>query len=562
MVSTDKLNCNLLADLLAGHGIYDVIASPGSRNAPLLTAFTVREKFRLRMVIDERSAAFIALGMAAESGRPVALVCTSGTALLNYAPAVAEAFYRNVPLIVISADRPAEWIDQDDSQTIRQPGCLASIVKFTYDIPARLPADDDRWMAIREINDALILAVSPRRGPVHINIRIDNPLSGLTDYSPDNVRIIHSTAESPSLDNDVANRLAAEIASTPKVMIVAGFMAPDPELNAALNRLAACPNIIVMTETVSNLSGDRFIPAIDLTLSGMSAEKIDDLSPDIVITLGGALVSRKIKEYLRRCNGMKHWHIGCSPHLIDCFRKLSLAVEAEAKHVLTRFAELLSSEAISPSAYQDEWLDAYSHALKSHHRYLNNIGWSDMTAFKIILDGISQDLQLHYSNGTPIRYSQLYGYRHFARVDCNRGVSGIDGSTSTALGASIASKGNVILITGDMSCQYDLAAISSKLLSDKLKIIVMMNSGGGIFRFIESTSKMPRREFFFSESMNLPIRKIAEAYNIPFFEASDVSSLKKSLDDFLSVKGSSAILAVFTPAEESAEILKNYFSRR
>lgn len=562
MVSTDKLNCNLLADILAGHGICDVIASPGSRNAPLLTALSVRKDFRIKMVIDERSASFIALGMAAETGNPVALVCTSGTAVLNYAPAVAEAFYRNIPLVVISADRPAEWIDQDDSQTIRQPGCLSSIVKASYDIPARLPSDDDIWMAVREINDAILLALSPRRGPVHINIRIDSPLGRLSEYSPENVRLIQSTAASPTLDIALASQLAAEIQTTSKVMIVAGFMPPQAELNSALNRLSDCRNIIILTETVANLSGERFIPAIDLTLSAMTAEDLEHHSPDLVITLGGALVSRKIKEFLRRCPELRHWHIGHSNHLIDCFRKLTLAVESEPVDFFTRISDLISPDAIQLSHYQSAWSDSYKKALESHQNYLDRIGWSDMTAFRIILGRLEKQLQLHFSNGTPIRYSQLFGYRHFARVDCNRGVSGIDGSTSTALGASVASRSDLILITGDMSCQYDLAALSSDLLTEKLKIIVIMNSGGGIFRFIESTSNMPAREFFFSQSMNLPVRKLAEAYGIPFFEATDESSLRNSLDDFLSVRGSSAILAVYTPPEESAEILRNYFIRK
>jgi 2-succinyl-5-enolpyruvyl-6-hydroxy-3-cyclohexene-1-carboxylate synthase len=165
-----------LATLLASHGVKRAVLSPGSRNVPLLVAVSKEPSIETEVVVDERSAAFMALGMASISGCPVALVCTSGTALLNYAPAVAEAYYRHIPLVVVSADRPHCWIDQDDSQTIRQQGALASIVKASYDISADAVTPDDDWYANRVINDALINATTGCKGPVHINMQINEPL--------------------------------------------------------------------------------------------------------------------------------------------------------------------------------------------------------------------------------------------------------------------------------------------------------------------------------------------------------------------------------------------------
>ncbi|MDE6582034.1 MAG: 2-succinyl-5-enolpyruvyl-6-hydroxy-3-cyclohexene-1-carboxylic-acid synthase, partial [Duncaniella sp.] len=315
MVTTDKLNCNILADLLIAHGVKLVIASPGSRNAPLLVALSRRPELRMEMVIDERSAAFIALGAAIESGQPVAVCCTSGTALLNYAPAVAEAYYRGIPLIVVSADRPREWIDQDDSQTIRQPRALAGIVKTETDIPAMLDHEPARWMARREINDAIAIALSPRRGPAHINIRIEAPLGNLGEYSPCSAQKIISTSVKPSVSDDVITEAAHLVATSPRVMIVAGFMAPDKELNGALDRIARLPGVAVLTETVANLHSESFISAIDLALNQtLRSGDADTYRPDIVITLGGALVSRKIKEFLRNTPSLIHWHVGVTAH--------------------------------------------------------------------------------------------------------------------------------------------------------------------------------------------------------------------------------------------------------
>ena len=563
MVTTDKLNCNILVDLLIAHGVKLAIASPGSRNAPLLVALSRRCEIRTEMVIDERSAGFIALGAAIESGEPVALCCTSGSAVLNYAPAVAEAYYRGVPLIVVSADRPVEWIDQDDSQTIRQPGALYRIVKTTTDIPPALDSESAKWMATREINDAIAIALSPRRGPVHINIRIDAPLGQQGDYTVGQVAAIRSTAMMPAVSEDVISEAARMICSSERVMIIAGFMAPDAGLSRSLEQISRLPGVTVLTETIANLHSDSFVSAIDLALN--QAMRADDPSiyhPSLVITLGGALVSRKIKEFLRNGPNLNHWHVGVTDHFVDCFRHLSVSVKTSPSVFFSRLADKLSSSISVKSTFGHLWMDAFKRGIDFQERKISSEGWTDMKAFYTLLSSLPADSHLHFSNGTPIRYSQLMGYIPFARVECNRGVSGIDGCTSTALGASFVSPDGVILISGDMSFQYDISALSSTLLSPRLKMIVTMNSGGGIFRFIESTSRLPEREDFFSRCMNLPIKEIAEAYGIRYFRAGNEKELKQSLPEFLSEKSHAAALAIYTPAEESALSLRAYFESR
>ncbi len=564
ILTTDKLSCNILADLLIAHGISLVIASPGSRNVPLLIALSRRKELKVEIVVDERSAAFIALGAAIRSGKPVAICCTSGSALLNYAPAVAEAYYRNVPLIVISADRPVEWIDQDDSQTIRQPGCLTNIVKSQCDIPSDLSYRPVYRMACREINDSLAIALSPSRGPVHINIRIDAPLNRETEYEAGSAPVIRTTGLHPSVSEVVINEAAETISFTPKVLIVAGFMSPDKTLNDALERIVKLSGAVVLTETIANLYSPVFIPAIDLTLNQIlhSGEEYR-YKPLLVITMGGALVSRKIKEFLRSLDDVTHWHVGEREHFVDCFMNLDLAVKTSPATFFSKVADVLdSADKVSSPEFLSIWHAAYASGLIHMKERLSTESWTDMKAFDILLDNLPDDSEIHFSNGTPIRYSQLFGFRHFARVECNRGVSGIDGCTSTALGASLASGRNIILISGDMSFQYDLAALSSRLLSPRLKMIVLNNSGGGIFRFISATSGLPERETFFSDCMNLPIKGIADAYGIKFIEAGNEAELRDAMPRFLEEKDKAVILSVNTPAVESAESLKLYFEAR
>jgi len=559
MLTTDKFSCNILADLLVAHGVKDIVISPGSRNAPLILALSRREEFRKSVVIDERSAAFIALGMSLQSGRPTAVVCTSGTALLNYAPAVAEAYYRGVPLIVVSADRPEEWIDQDDSQTIWQQNALASIVKRSCDIGAHLGHSNGRWICNRLINDSLLEAVNGRKGPVHINIRLDAPLNMTGEALPSTSRIIGMAKPEMELSASDVRSICSKLKSTGKVLIIAGFHEPDRKLNDALTMLADLPNVAVMTETIANLHSESFISRIDTTLSRMSETDRMHLAPDIVVTIGGALVSRHVKDWLRKLCHVEHWHVGVTHTTIDCFKHLTLRIEVPPANFMYQVASMLRVDNLH-SDYALRWRKAYLNAVEYHDRYISACPWSDMKAFSMIIPKIPSCWNLHLSNGTPIRYAQLMDCSHINRCDCNRGVSGIDGCTSTALGASVVYDNTTLLITGDMSCQYDLAALSSKLISSRFKMIVMCNGGGAIFRFISSTSSLPELEEYFAVGTTLPLKQISEGYGFSYFEAHSAEGLDVALKGFIEETSTPAILAIFTPPETSAEVLKRYFA--
>ncbi len=558
MQTTDKLSCNILTDLLVAHGVREAVISPGSRNAPLIVALTRNGALRCHTVIDERSAAFIALGMSVQSGAPVAVVCTSGTALLNYAPAVAEAFYRRVPLVVISADRPEEWIDQDDSQTIWQQDALAPYVKRSCDISARIDFPNGPWWANRIINDALLEATSGRRGPVHINVRLDNPLNSFSEHTPGTARVIDELSTRSELPVAEARALGSRLASPRRIMVIAGFNAPDEKLNRALAKMAGLPNVVVLTETLANLHSPRFISRIDSTLCRMTAEEKERLRPDVVITLGGALVSRFIKEWLRGLGGLEHWHVGVSHTTIDCFRHLSLRVSLNPAIFMSQLASAMQPHR-SPSDYALEWHGIYNRAIAIHDRYVASSPWSDLKALAYIFARIPRGWNLHLSNGTPVRYAQLMDCSRIHRSDCNRGVSGIDGCTSTALGASAVYNGTTLLISGDMSFQYDISALSSTLLSPRFKAIVMLNGGGGIFRFIGSTSGLPELERYFAVGTRLPLRGLAEAWGCAYFEARSEETLAGSFRQFAEVNDCPAILGIVTDPELTAATLRQYF---
>ena len=395
-----------LIKLLEENGVRDAVASPGSRNAPLLIALSRSECIKTTMVVDERSASFVALGIASVSSRPVAIFCTSGTALLNFSPAIAEAYYRKIPLIVISADRPMEWIDQDDSQTLRQPDSMQNFVKKSYDIPA-FDSEEMQWYANRSLNDAITTSMQVPAGPVHINIQIPEPIGKLIEIGENTgERVIRMITPREDLEVRDARSLGKELASPKKIMVVAGFMPPDSTLNKALSKLSRLPNFTILTETIANLHGDDFISDIDATLSAIPDERRKEMAPDVVITLGGALVSRFIKQYLREVHPQEHWHVGKSRTTVDCFKSLTLRIEMLPGIFFQQLASAMQPHK-EYSDYRMKWLNARDASRSLHQAYVAKAPWCDLKAFATFMPKIHRNWNLQLSNGTPVRYAQL-----------------------------------------------------------------------------------------------------------------------------------------------------------
>lgn len=332
MKDTANANCRELLDVLIAQGVDTIVLSPASRNTPLLVGASAREELRKIIITDERTAAFTALGIGIVTRRPVALACTSGTALYNYAPAVAEAYYQKIPLVVITADRPAQWIDRDDSQTLRQFGALDKIVKRSYDIYAETGmtapcgnstyASEREWYVNRTANEAMLTAKEGQPGPVHINMQFGNPLGNVTDRSEATPRVVRVIGNDSGLPPHKMRALAEELVGK-RIMVVAGFMGADDSLNRAIREFSRLENVTVLAETISNLHLDGHAYMIDSLLSRLDPEERKALKPDIVISIGGALVSRMLKEYLRGCENTEHWTLADTDVSVDCFQRLT-----------------------------------------------------------------------------------------------------------------------------------------------------------------------------------------------------------------------------------------------
>ncbi len=556
--TTTHDSCNILVDLLLSYGVEHTIISPGSRNAPIITALNRCNEIQKHVIIDERSAAFAALGMAQVSNKPVAIVCTSGSAVLNYAPAVAEAFYQHIPLIVISADRPHEWIDQNDSQTIIQAGILNNIVKHSYDIPANHNNKTELWYINRSINEALQKATSLPEGPVHLNMQFNEPLydrKPLTDSLAKPIKNIQPLAHLSDY-----TYFADSINSCKKVLIFASMNKLCQELTNILDSISG-GNIAVISEIIGNNNKSKYIfKNIDRLFSEISEDNYANFAPDLLITFGGAPVSRLAKTFLRKLTNIEHWRIGIDNNIIDTMQNLTHRIEIEPLTFFKAINEFITKD----GSYFDQWVTLKAQAQQSHNTYVENAPWSDFKAMYTIMKSLPYEgLNLQVSNGSAIRYADIFGVHECfnGSIFCNRGVSGIDGSTSTALGASIIhTTGDTLLITGDMSFCYDLNGLASQYNSERFKIIVICNGGGGIFRFINGPSTLPNFEQYFEVHRDIPIEKYANAFGFNYIACDNEVILQEFITKLLS-SSYPTILAIHTNNQISADTLRKYFNR-
>jgi 2-succinyl-5-enolpyruvyl-6-hydroxy-3-cyclohexene-1-carboxylate synthase len=534
-----------------------VVISPGSRNAPLTVGFSNHPAINAMSIVDERCAAFFALGIAQQTQKPVAIVCTSGSALLNYYPAIAEAYYSKIPLVVISADRPKHLIDIGDGQTIRQENVFQNHILFS----ANLIGDEiKRDFNTNLVAESLQIALS-KKGPIHINVPFDEPLYETVEELNDVIvnKVKQSLEEqitssfSPRNDKIELEKLTPIWESSVKKMILVGVHHNDNVLQELINSFENDASVIVLTETTSNLNSDKVINSIDQLIFPLSDEEFSALQPDVLITIGGMVVSKKIKQFLRKYQPKHHWHVD-ELKSMNTYHCLSEYIQQKP----TNFLSNLPINSNSESTYQQDWLSKKADRAIQHQKYLDSISYSDLKVFEQILKSIPKHSQLQLSNSSIVRYAQLFNVNDTLKVFCNRGTSGIDGCTSTAIGAAVAYEKQTVFITGDLSFFYDCNALWNDFIPNNFRIIVINNNGGGIFRFIPGP-KSTNALSYFETPHQLTAAHICKMHQLDYHSATDLESLHEELIEFYAESNQPKLLEVFTDKEINEKVLKEYF---
>ena len=546
---SSKRSIQILAHLLKEYGIFDIVISPGSRNAPLAIHFSETDEFNCYSIVDERSAAFVGMGMAKSIKKPVALTCTSGSASANYYPGITEAFYQNTPLLILTADRPTDFVDILDGQTIRQKDLYQqhSYGDFQLLEDSMENADDENFSIIKKAIEVCF----EKQGPVHINIPLEEPLynmvSELPNFKPVEKTIRENIYELPP-------NLVADWNTSKRIMILVGTRDYSEELEMQLTQLVKNHSVVVLKEANSNLKHDKFFAHIDRYIFNFNDADYKTYAPDLLITVGQNVVSKKVKQFLRKANPKNHWHIDEVWHP-DTFFSLTEKVKATPEKF---FAKLLKFISLEPSPYFNLWDVLRDKRDSKHDEYCVGTGFSDFKLFELLSNKLPEKINLHISNSSAIRYTQLFDFDK-NRIYCNRGTSGIDGSTSTAMGYAIKSQRQTVLVTGDMSFFYDINGLWNNYIPPYTRIIVFNNGGGDIFKIIPGPSSTNALEEFILTKHHKNAEHLAQHFGFSYTRVDDEITLSRVLDNFFKHDEKAKILEVDTTAVENAEVLKGYF---
>ena len=547
---TDKKNILQLAALLRAHGIQKVVLCPGSRNIPIVQTLANIPDFTCYPVTDERSAGFFALGLALHGGTPVAVCCTSGTALLNLHPAVAEAFYQQVPLIVISADRPEAWIGQMDGQTLPQPGVFGSLVKKAVTLPD-VKTEEDEWYCNRLINEALLELNHHGRGPVHINVPISEPFFLLPVNELPEARVITRYQGLTVYDKDY-QPLIDRLNKYQRRMVVVGQMNLIYLFDKKYTKLLY-KHFAWFTENISN----RTIPGmpiknIEPLLCSMDFEELEKMRPELLITYGGHIISKRLKKFLRRHPPKEHWHISADGEIVDLYGSLTTVIEMDPFEFLEKIAPMMDNRA---PEYPRIWENKSKAIPKADFPY------SEMAAIGKVLTQLPAPCSLHLANSSVVRYAQFFDVPNEVEILSNRGTNGIEGSLSTALGyATASSKLNFILI-GDLSFFYDMNALWNSNYGSNIRILLLNNSGGEIFHALPGLELHENAKRFVVANHQTSARAWAEDRGFEYLAAHDAGELETSVSRFIepNITPRPMLMEVFTDKGSDVELLKEYF---
>ncbi len=510
------------------HGIKEAVICPGSRNAPLTIAFVRSGLFNCLSVADERSAGFIALGKSIALKKPVVLLCTSGSAVANFYPAVLEAYYQKVPLLVITADRPSSLIDQWDGQTIRQENIFRSHVLGFWQTPETY--QDARPFG-RITEEAILKSVESLSGPVHVNIPLKEPFYPSADHvyaakwkPAENARI-----ETKDTDFD------SSILEGKRVLILRGM---NPEFPGFLPE-----GIAVYEDPLSQ--GDSKDTVSELLFMSMDKEKLKSFRPEIVLSEGTAILSKPIKQFLRNHKPDMHFHFSEMGEFADPFESKPILVRGSLSGYLSKMMAKVDQ------GYVAHLLEASSLCRVARNEVLSQITWNEFIAISICIRKLPSKVNIHAANSMAIRYvaycePQKLGHALYS----NRGTSGIDGCVSTALGFQSMDKSKNYLFIGDVAFFYDSNAFWNSLNAENLKVILINNKGGGIFRMIEGPAQQPERQVYFESAHNRDAKDLCKNLGVNYFRATNISELYVGMDALNNCEGA-AVLEIHTDSEQN-----------
>lgn len=567
MPYSDKENVNILTALLVAHGVKHAVVCPGSRNAPIVHNLNECPNITCHPVTDERSAGFYALGMAQITRHPVAVCVTSGTALLNLLPATAEAYYQHVPLVVISADRPAMWIDQQDGQTLPQLDALGRFVSKVVSLPEP-STDDERWYCNRLVNEALLCCQRHGGSPVHLNVPISEPLFTFNMPALPTERVIKQVAAKTDVGH--CQPLLVDIQSAQCPMIVVGQLSNKEAQRMALQLCELSTDVVVVYECLGMACHEDAPRNPDSPTEGLSPQHIDKVlarmqqveqyQPDVVVYLGGTLVSKRLKVFLRQSPAAKTWIVNERGAIYDTFQNLTGVIEGAPHDVLEVILQYVRGQREKQrqpfeSGFRSRWATLIQQVQTQNERF--HPPYSSWQAVKRFFEAASHGDKyvLHAANSMSVRLVNLFASDY---VFCNRGVNGIDGSLSTAAGCSLVTTQNVYCVIGDLSFFYDQNALWHSL-GGNFRVLLLNNGGGGIFQSLPGLKESAAHRSFISGQHHTSAWGICQQNNVAYLSAHDEEELENNMNRFVNDNfDRPVVFEVFTSQEQDEQAMNEY----
>ncbi|MCP4310240.1 MAG: 2-succinyl-5-enolpyruvyl-6-hydroxy-3-cyclohexene-1-carboxylic-acid synthase [Bacteroidetes bacterium] len=526
-----------LGPLLKSFGIRQVIICPGSRNALLIQLFTSEESFDCYSIVDERSAGYVALGMARQLQEPVVVVTTSGTAVLNLAPAIAEAYEQKVPLVVITADRPPEKIKQFNNQRLDQRAPFYAFSKGFYQFPLPVKHPEELTQLTERVGMLVSEAFLAPAGPVHMNIPMEESLYELLPPA------LQGKEYQPRLYEGDPVSWSQPFGTDTKIMVLAGMGSPGRPLMESLTWLTESCQAVVIAENIANLPGGDFISQPDLLLAGVEKERQKALVPDVVISFGGQVVSKRLKLLLQSRPNLEHYEIDGD---------VASSLEKLTQSISTTGATTCSNH------FLEIWKKGEERGGEVREKKLESLEFGNLSVIRDLLSAVPEGSVIHLGNSSTIRYSQNLPHREDLSYYSNRGTSGIDGCVSAAVGAAMVSEGMHLLLVGDLSFVYDSNAMWNRNFPENLKIVVLNDKGGGIFRLLNGPSKM---EFFEEYSVTRhPVspEMLAQSFGRAAKRVGNRGELEGAISELFSPENRLSVLDVDTSGSENSRIFREF----
>lgn len=543
MNHSDKLHIQYLVFVLKQLGLDHVVLSPGSRSAPLVQEFACYPEIKKHVQFDERCAGYFALGLAQQIRKPVAVFCTSGTAVLNLAPAICEAYHQKVPLIILTADRPVESMGKGENQTINQIDIYKNYIKAFYNLA------EGEALQQEQLLQTIVSSMSLHFGPVHINLPLREPLYNTATESTFKIPIVEIPT-SPTLSKDDKVEISLTWKNAKRKMIICGMDHFQAAKLSWLKLIQAQEDVVILHEPIANVALPDSIYNIDGTIA--SIKDIETYQPDVVITIGRQFTSKRLRNFIKANTSVTHWHISIENEQWDSFNRLQKVWNCTD----SEFLKVIAAVKTETSDWKKQWLNIQPNATACYNATL-----TDFSVYQALAKAVPNESIIQWGNSAPIRYSGLFAFDSSIEHFANRGTSGIDGCVSTAVGCAVANPDKqVFLFVGDLSFFYDSNALFYSPFPSNLKIVIVNNSGGNIFRLIEGQKEETLMQNYFEVQHQHSAKALAEQFSLQYFTCDSTETLEKTIERFFGYNNC-CILELKTDATCSVDTYKNYFKR-